>query len=90
MKKSFALFASMEETFDLPVLLNDREIPFPARLLQLGYTHKFEVDVYGNAVLFEPDEEGSYRAVVDVENTTKDFDAGLLQAVAEAIENVLR
>ena len=88
-KESFALFATMDDIFDLPVLVNDNELLFSTRLLQLGYTHKFEVDVYGTLFLFEPDEERAYRAIVDPDALTKHFDAGLLQAIAEAIEKVL-
>ncbi|HEY1022013.1 MAG TPA: hypothetical protein VGE06_06855, partial [Flavisolibacter sp.] len=55
----------MEDVFDLPVLYKDEALLFPARLQQTGYTHRFEVDVYGTTVYFEPDEERNYRAVLD-------------------------
>lgn len=80
----------MNELFELPVTANGKDLLFPARLLQLGYTHKFEVDVYGTQVFFEPDEEGAYRAVVDPDERPKHFDPELLQAIAAAIDEVLR
>ena len=81
----------MDEPFDLPVIYKDKELAFRSRLLQTGYTHKFEVDVYGTAVLFEPDEEGRYRALVapdDIQNNIGGVE--LLEAIATGIENVLK
>jgi hypothetical protein len=80
----------MSETFDLPVHYKDRDLLFPARLLQTGYTHKFEVDVYGTEVLFEPDEEKSYRAIVDADGMTDNLNVDILAAIAQAIEDVLK
>ena len=59
----------MEDSFAFPVQYKGEEILFPASLQQTGYTHRFEVDVYGTPVYFEPDEERSYRAIVDPEST---------------------
>ena len=47
----------MEDTFDIPVTYNGKELLFKSRLLILGYTHKISVDVNGTEVLYEPDEE---------------------------------
>ena len=80
----------MNDAFDLPVTYNGKEMLFPAQLLQAGYTHKFEVDVYGQAIFFEPDEEGKYRAIVYPETITGDADVDLAEAIASAIETVLR
>ncbi|MBD0298586.1 MAG: hypothetical protein ICV84_25860, partial [Flavisolibacter sp.] len=57
----------MDEPFKLPVTYKGKELLFPAHLLQLGYTHKFQVQVNGYEVFFEPDEERNYRAVVSPE-----------------------
>jgi hypothetical protein len=80
----------MDESFDLPVNYNGNELLFPSRLQQTGYTHRIVVDVYGQEVFFEPDEERNYRAIVDPETLNKDLSAGLLKAIAEGIEAVLR
>lgn len=80
----------MNEPFDLPVTYNGKERLFPARLLQLGYTHRFQVDVYGTEVLFEPDEERRYRAIADADALPTNVDTGLLQAIAEGIEAALK
>ena len=80
----------MDESFELPVIYRGTECLFSTRLLQLGYTHKFQVVVDEMEIIFEPDEERAYRAIVDPESMSKHLDAGLLQAIAAAIENVLK
>ncbi|NTS41400.1 hypothetical protein HRG84_10835 [Flavisolibacter sp. BT320] len=80
----------MEDSFAFPVQYKGEEILFPASLQQTGYTHRFEVDVYGTPVYFEPDEERSYRAIVDPEKTDKAVPIDLLQAIAEAITTILK
>jgi len=82
----------MNEAFELPVQYKGVEQLFPAQLLQFGYTHKFQVDVYGTIIFFEPDEERSYRAIVEANqvNNISKIDAELIKAIAGAIEAVLK
>ncbi|HUC81435.1 MAG TPA: hypothetical protein VMR70_10990 [Flavisolibacter sp.] len=80
----------MFDEFELPVNYRNEELLFPAQLQQAGYTHRFRVDVYGLDVFFEPDEEGAYRAIINPESLDKQVSAELLQAIAEAIEAVVR
>ena len=54
----------MSDLFELPLEYKGEEILLPAQLLRLGYTHKISVTVSGTAILFEPDEERNYRAVL--------------------------
>ncbi len=81
----------MDERFELPVVYKGENLLFPAQLKQYGYTHRFAVQVQDREILFEPDEEGAYRALIaaeEVASTT--IDVELLQAIAGAIETVLR
>lgn len=80
----------MDDVFDLPVTYQGEDLLFPARLQQTGYTHRFEVEVHGTVVYFEPDEERSYRALVDPEKIEKEIPVALLQAIAGGIEAVLK
>jgi len=80
----------MFEVFDLPVSHKAQEILFPAQLVQAGYLHKFRVTVGDTDVFFEPDEEGSYRAVIDPEKIGTELSGELLADIAAAIEKVLR
>jgi hypothetical protein len=57
----------MQEPFDLPVNYKGQELFFPAQLQQSRYTYRFAVDVYGQEIFFERDDEGGYRALADPE-----------------------
>ena len=55
----------MEEEFELPVEYKGAQLMLNASLLVTGYTHKFNVDANGHNIIFEPDEERNYRAVIN-------------------------
>jgi hypothetical protein len=82
----------MDEPFELPVIYKGKELLFPTHLQQIGYTHRFAVDVFGQQVFFEPDEERNYRALIDAEQleSNKKVSVDLLQAISEGIEAVLK
>lgn len=80
----------MDEAFELPVSYRGEEQLFPARLQQTGYTHRIIVEVGGQEVAFEPDEESNYRALIDPEKMDKAVPIELLQAIAATIEAVLK
>jgi len=82
----------MDESFEIPVLYNDKELLFPAKLLSFGYVHKFQVEVNGQEFFFETDDSGNYRALIDPSNleAVKKTDVALLQAIAASIENILK
>ena len=54
----------MTDEFDLIIDYRGEQKHFPANLMLQGYTHKFKVIIDNKEVFFEPDEEGSYRAVL--------------------------
>ncbi len=81
----------MDEPFELPVTYKGNELLFPARLFMLGYIHKFQVQVNGYEVFFEPDEERNYRAVIDPEQVeSSKVDVELLKAIAGALGNIAK
>jgi len=75
------------EEFELPVTYKGEEIMFPASLHVIGYTHRFIVDINGQNVIFEPDEERNYRAAVSYEEANNNItvDRDLLEAVMDSI-----
>ncbi len=82
----------MEEEFQLPVRFNNNELTFSARLLNYGYSYKLEVDIEDAKVLFEPDEERNWRALITFEDLIADkrISVDLLKAVASSIEEFLK
>ena len=82
----------MTDEFNLEIAYKGEVKEFPANLLLQGYTHKFKVLVNGLEIFFEPDEEGSYRAVKmswQDEKQLEKMDRSLLQAIQEKIEAIL-
>jgi hypothetical protein len=82
----------MTQDFDLPVTYKGAERLFSATLDAQRFSHRFLVDVYGQEIAFEPDEERNYRALVEKEmfNKNKKIELELLQAIASAIETIVQ
>jgi hypothetical protein len=81
----------MDESFFLDVEYLGKELEFEGRLILSGYLHKIEMDVEGTKVLFEPDEERNYRALINPEEVAHHkLDVGLLKAIASRLESLLK
>jgi hypothetical protein len=65
---------------------------FNAKFIQFGYSYKFEVDVNGIIVFFEPDEERNFRAIIAPMNdhAYHNIEKELIQLIAEALEGMLK
>ena len=63
---------------------------FNAELITLGYLHKIKIRVNGKEILFEPDEERKYRAIVSNELISKltDEDKSMIQAINERLDTI--
>ena len=84
------IFRVMSDQFDLPVLHQGKELLFPAEFLPMGYTHKIKVTVGATDLLFEPDEEKNYRAIVpdaDRELVSR-LDTHLLRTICETLDEL--
>jgi hypothetical protein len=77
----------MEESFELAVLYNDRELMFPARLLHYGYTYRIEVNVDDATIIFDRDEEKNWRARVE-DNSSKTPERALIESVLQSVESI--
>lgn len=80
----------MYDPFELPVMYKGEELLFPAQLKQLGYRHRIAVNIYGQDVYFEPDEERNYRAIIEEETANKPITKELLKAITVAIEAIVK
>ncbi|PRY54519.1 hypothetical protein B0I27_102286 [Arcticibacter pallidicorallinus] len=81
----------MDEPFLIPVSYLGKDLEYEGRLHIMGYLHKIEINIDGIPVIFEPDEERNYRALVSHEqiNKSKQLSAGLLQAIAMRLNSLL-
>lgn len=80
----------MSENFELPVWYHGKELLFPAELLPMGYSHKIKITVNDTDLLFEPDEERHYRALIaeaDRESVLR-MDQQLLGAICETLDEL--
>jgi hypothetical protein len=80
----------MNETIDIPITYKGNELIFKARVIKFGYIHRFEVDIDDNTVIFEPDEERHYRAILDPagDKISKSINIELVKLIAETIESL--
>jgi hypothetical protein len=78
--------------FELPVIFDNKELVFPGKFLNYGYSSKIEIEIEGTKVLFEPDEEKNWRALISFEDlqANKKLNPDLLKAIAEAIEAIMK
>jgi len=82
----------MEEEFELPVVYKGQELILKASLIATGYTHKFSVEVDEQIIVFEPDEQRNYRAILSYGDLDKknNVDVELLKRIAEVIEHLFK
>ena len=81
----------MEEEFVFTIFFNNQEIELKATLQLFGYTHKIAVMVNDILILFEPDEERNYRAVLPFgEVNEKKTDPAFLHAIASKLEELFK
>lgn len=77
------------DEFELEIEHRNERVVFRGKLLLMGYTHKIQVEVNGVQVLFEPDEERHYRALV-AEGHHHSMDVAVLEKIAASIEEALK
>lgn len=82
----------MADSFEIPVTYNGQEYLFQAKLNIFGYTYNIQVEVFGQLISFEPDEERNFRAVMNMENLNeiKKIDKALLEEIASVIEMIVK
>ena len=82
----------MDDDLEVPVTYKNQELIFYAKFIQFGYSYKFEVDVNGVIVLFEPDEERNFRAIIDpsIDHENHKIDKELIQLIAETLVGMLK
>lgn len=82
----------MDSDLEVPVTYKNQELIFYAKFIQFGYSYKFEVNLNGMPIFFEPDEERNFRAVMDptFDRGNQKIDKELLQLIAEALAAMLK
>lgn len=78
----------MNESFELPVQFGEETIVVPAELTTWGYSHRILVTLEGQVIIFEPDEERHYRALLA--EGQKPPALAMVKAIAESIESIFK
>ena len=78
----------MDESFSIEIVQKGQKLSFDARLVTVGYTHRFYVTINDLEVTYEPDEERNYRAMVNNKEHghINDLDKELIQTVGDKIQ----
>jgi hypothetical protein len=77
----------MEHQFELPVKYKNQEYLFNGRLATFTYGYKFYVDINGNEIIFEQDDEGELRAILP-EASGPAVEKGLIEAVFKVFKDL--
>jgi hypothetical protein len=54
------------ESFRLPIEYEGEVVEFETRIVRMGYIYRFAVMVHDKEYFFERDEEGAFRALIEV------------------------
>ena len=84
-----AYFCLMEDALHLPVTYKGTDLEFPVVVRKWGLSYRFEVDVDGTPVYFEPDEEGNLRAIIEEGPQRKMPPLELLKIIGETLQSIL-
>ncbi len=80
----------MEDTFQIPVTYQGKELNFDAQLLQLGYISKIQVDVNGVIIFLEKDDAANYPAILTNVNDESKIDKELVKEIVQSLELILK
>ena len=79
------------DEFEIPITYKGEDMLYQAKVLHLGYIYKIQIDVGGVLILFEPDENRQFRAILaDVEtDLSKPVDKKLIEIIAQTLNSLL-
>lgn len=80
------------DEFELALRFKKKDMLLPVKLMNYGSSYKLQVEIEGTNVLFEPDEERNWRAVISYEDVqaNKKLNRELLQLIAAELETILK
>ena len=78
------------DTFEIPIIWKDAEISFRARFIPAGYITRIGVDVYGQELLLDPDEEGQYRVLMNADEAGNypGIDLQLVKEIVDVLNTI--
>lgn len=84
-RNALLLYCSMNEPFIIPLVYKGEEIEVSAKLLRVGYTEQFHVNLQGVPLIIEFDEERNLRVINPSAENENSIDKGLLEELIATI-----
>lgn len=78
----------MEQTIEIPVIINGEEQTYIARVQAWQYGFRFLVDIDGAEVTLEKDDAGEFRALLAEGFTGKQPDREVISAIIEVLQAI--
>lgn len=75
----------MEHFFELPVRYKEEDLLFSGRLVTFAYEYKFYVNVQGQELVFEQDDERNIRVIAPEEGLKKPVEPELIEKISEVL-----
>ncbi|AZA83437.1 hypothetical protein C1637_21060 [Chryseobacterium lactis] len=76
------------EEFEIPVTYKGKDLLFNGRLATFSYGYKLYVDIDGNEVVFERDDEGNLRAIVPEISSNPAIEKELIESIIEVFNDL--
>ncbi len=79
----------MQDVIEIPVTYKNKNLSFKGRIMRFGYVSHIIVDINGEKVTIERDEEGNYRALGDADKIKQSkIDVELVEAVVSVLQSL--
>ena len=79
----------MDDQFELDIEYQGKQITIPIRLYKWSYTYRLEASIEGTMVFFEPDENESYRAIIEeTTDTSGSASKELIETIITQLESL--
>jgi len=79
----------MEHNFELPVLHKGEELILNGRLIASAFSYKFFIIVNGTELIFEKDDEGEFRVLVQEGEEKQLPDKALVADILDALQLIV-
>ncbi|GAB3428004.1 hypothetical protein [Niabella aquatica] len=78
----------MEHYFELPVTYKNENLLLNGRLVTFAYDYKFYVNVEGQELIFEQDDERNFRVIAPESNVKKPIEKELVEKITEVLRSL--
>ncbi|ANH80826.1 hypothetical protein A8C56_07390 [Niabella ginsenosidivorans] len=78
----------MEHYFELPVTYKNENLLLNGRLVTFAYDYKFYVNVKGQELIFEQDDELNFRAIARQPDARNSIDKELIEKISDVLKSL--